>query len=148
MKRCTIGLTTLTLGLLLAAVAADAQPAKQIPRIGFLASSGDPAKGRLAAFQQALRALGYVEGKNIVIEQRYAAGEFERLPNLAAELVRLNVDVILAEGPRQPMRRSGSPPRFRSSSGMRLIRLGPDLSPASPGRAETLPGCRISTSVW
>ena len=78
---------------------AHAQQAQPIPRIGFLASSSaEHAKSRLAAFQQGLRALGYVEGQNIVIESRYAAGEFARLPDLAADLVRLKVDVILTEG--------------------------------------------------
>jgi putative ABC transport system substrate-binding protein len=74
------------------------QPAK-VPRIGVLASSApEPVKNRLAAFQQALRELGYVEGKNVTIEYRFADGEFERLPELAAELVRLSVDVFVTEG--------------------------------------------------
>ena len=78
---------------------AEAQQAKKIPRIGFLSSrSPDAEKSRLAAFQQGLRDLGYVEGKNILIEQRYAGGKFDRLPDLAAELVRLKVDVLVATG--------------------------------------------------
>jgi ABC-type uncharacterized transport system substrate-binding protein len=76
----------------------DAQQGK-IPRIGFLASSsGDRLKNRLGAFQQGLRDLGYIEGKNIAIEYRSAEGNFERLPELAAEMLRLRVDVIVAEG--------------------------------------------------
>jgi len=78
---------------------AEAQQPGKVPRIGFLESGGDErTKNRLAAFQQGLRELGYVQGKNILIEQRYAAGQFEKLPELAAELVRLKVDVILAGG--------------------------------------------------
>jgi putative ABC transport system substrate-binding protein len=77
---------------------ADAQQSKKVPRIGFLASSAESSKSRLAAFQQGLRELGYVEGKNIVIEPRYAAGQFEKLPELAAELVRLKVDVLVVVG--------------------------------------------------
>ena len=78
---------------------AEAQQPTKVARIGFLASSSaERAKSRLAAFQQGLRELGYVEGKNIVIQQRYAAGQFEKLPELAAELVRLKVDVLVAEG--------------------------------------------------
>src|SRR5262249_26965275 len=74
------------------------QPAK-VPRIGVLASaSAERAKSRLAALQQALHALGYVEGHIGVIESRYAAGEYTRLPDMAAELVRLHVDVIMTEG--------------------------------------------------
>ena len=87
-------------GLLLAApLAAEAQPAKQVPRIGFLGpSSADRDASRLAAFRQGLRELGYVEGQNIVIDQRYASGRSEDLPKLAAELVRLKVDVLVTEG--------------------------------------------------
>jgi len=72
------------------------QPAK-IPRIGFL-SSGSPstALGFSEAFRQGLRDLGYVEGKDIVIEYRWAEGKFDRMTDLAGELVRLKVDVILA----------------------------------------------------
>lgn len=87
------------LGLLLAPLAADAQQAKKVTLIGFLASSSaERLKTRLPAFKQSLRELGYVEGKNIIIEYRYAEGKFERLPDLAAELVRLKVDVLVAEG--------------------------------------------------
>src|SRR5215470_1772792 len=78
---------------------AHAQQPKRVPRIGFLSSrSADAEKSRLAAFQQGLRGLGYEEGKNILIEQRYAEGNFDRLPELAAELVRLNVDVLVTTG--------------------------------------------------
>src|SRR5712692_3819657 len=78
---------------------AEAQQTKKVPRIGFLASSSaERDKSRLAAFQQGLRELGYLEGKNIAIEQRYAAGQFEKLPELAAELIRLKVNVLVAEG--------------------------------------------------
>ena len=90
----------LATGALLAApLAVEAQQAAQIPRIGFLASSSaESGKGRLTAFRQGLRELGYLEGQNIIIEQRYAAGKFEELPNLAAELVRRKVDVLVTEG--------------------------------------------------
>jgi putative ABC transport system substrate-binding protein len=89
----------LALGILLAPLSSGAQQPAKVPRIGFLSSrSPDAEKSRLAAFQQGLRELGYLEGKNIVIEQRYAAGKFDRLPDLAAELVRLKVDVLVATG--------------------------------------------------
>jgi putative ABC transport system substrate-binding protein len=93
-----------TIGFALSAIllalcfSAEAQQPKKVPRIGFLASSAESSKSRLAAFQQGLRKLGYVEGKNIVIEPRYAAGQFEKLPELAAELVRLKVDVLVVVG--------------------------------------------------
>ena len=89
----------IALGLALAPLAAEAQPTTKIPRIGFLATpSAEFIKGRVAAFEQALRELGYVDGKSIVIEYRYADGRFERLPNLATGLVRLRVDVLVVVG--------------------------------------------------
>ena len=95
-----IGLAVvLALGLALAPLAAEAQPTTKIPRIGFLASpSAEFMKGRVAAFEETLRELGYVDGKSIVIEYRYADGRFERLPNLATQLVRLRVDVLVVVG--------------------------------------------------
>jgi putative ABC transport system substrate-binding protein len=77
---------------------AQQQP-KKIPRIGFL-NAGSPSAiaARLEAFQQGLRELGYVDGKSIVIEHRSAEGKTDRLPELAVELVRLKVDVIVAGG--------------------------------------------------
>jgi putative tryptophan/tyrosine transport system substrate-binding protein len=75
------------------------QPAK-VPRIGFLiAVSPSSLSARVEAFRQGLRQLGYVEGKNIVVEYRYAEGRADRLNELAAELVRLKVDVIVSAGP-------------------------------------------------
>jgi putative ABC transport system substrate-binding protein len=79
---------------------AQAQQAGKIPRIGYL--HGAPLSAALArneAFRQGLRELGYVEGKNIVLEWRSAEGKLDRLPALAAELVRLKVDVIVTAGP-------------------------------------------------
>jgi putative ABC transport system substrate-binding protein len=80
--------------------AAQAQQSKKVPRIGFL-TGGSPSSiaTRVEAFRQGLRELGYAEGKNIVIEYRYAEEKLDRLPALAAELVRLNVDVIVTGGP-------------------------------------------------
>jgi len=78
-------------------VSAEAQQAKKIARIGFLAPATQTGYQHYTdAFLQGLRELGYVEGQNIVIEYRWAEGNFERLPELAAELVRLKVDVIVA----------------------------------------------------
>jgi len=79
---------------------ADAQQPTKVPQIGFLATvSPSIISDRVEAFRQGLRELGYVEGKNIVIEWRYAEGKADRLPGLAAELVRLKVDVIVTVGP-------------------------------------------------
>jgi len=81
------------------AVATAQQPAK-IPRIGFLIAASTSANAaRNEAFRQGLRELGYVEGKNTIIEWRSAEGKADRLPGLAAELVRLKVDAIVSDGP-------------------------------------------------
>src|SRR5215475_207398 len=75
------------------------QPVKKVPRIGFLIGSSPSANtARIDAFRQGLRELGYLEEKNIVIEYRWAEGKFDRLPELAAELVHLKVDVIISAG--------------------------------------------------
>jgi putative ABC transport system substrate-binding protein len=79
---------------------AEAQQPKKVPRIGYLsAASASAMVPRANAFRQGLRELGYVEGKNILIEYQYADGKLDRLPALAAELVRLNVDIIVSGGP-------------------------------------------------
>ena len=78
---------------------AQAQQPARILRIGILVgSSASLNQARVEAFRRRLRELGYVEGKNIAIEYRYAEGKYERLPDLAAELVRLKVDVIVTSG--------------------------------------------------
>jgi putative tryptophan/tyrosine transport system substrate-binding protein len=88
--------------LLASPLAAEAQPRK-VPRVGYLSpgSPSDPGRQRrFEAFRQGLRELGYVEGQDIVIESRWAEGKYERYPALAADLVRLKVDVIVAVGGR------------------------------------------------
>jgi putative ABC transport system substrate-binding protein len=90
-----------TLSALLFALcaSAQAQQAKRLPRIGYLsASSGTAIASRTAAFRQGLSDLGYVEGKNIVIEYRYGDGKLARVSALAAELARLNVDMLVIAG--------------------------------------------------
>jgi putative ABC transport system substrate-binding protein len=84
--------------LLAAPLAAEAQPAGKVPRIGFLGLNPGANPHLRGAFLQGLRDLGYVEGRNVVIEDRSAAGKLERLPALAAELVALKVDVIVTGG--------------------------------------------------
>jgi ABC-type uncharacterized transport system substrate-binding protein len=75
----------------------EAQQSTKIPRVGYLAAVSASADApRLEAFRQGLRDLGYVEGQNIIIDYRHEDRGFERLPNLAAELVRLKIDVLVA----------------------------------------------------
>jgi len=86
--------------LLTLCVSVEAQQRAKVPRIGYLGGiSYSASSARVEAFRQGLRELGYVEGKNIIIEWRYAEGKVDRLPALAAELVRLKVDVIVSAAP-------------------------------------------------
>jgi putative tryptophan/tyrosine transport system substrate-binding protein len=95
---CAIALSTMLFALCLP-VEAQQQPGK-VRRIDYLSALSVSAESsRLDGFRQALRDLEYVEGKNIVIEYRFAEGKFDRLPQLAAELVRLKDDVIVTTGP-------------------------------------------------
>ena len=89
----------LTTVLLTTVSSAQAQQPKKVPRIGFLAGdSASLAAPRTEAFREGLRELGYVEGKNIAIEYRYTEGKRYQIPELAAELGRLKVDVIVTGG--------------------------------------------------
>lgn len=93
MKRAAVP-SVVAVVLLAVAVIAQAQQPKKVFRIGFLSATADDS--RVEAFRQGLRELGYLEGQNIVIEYRGAGGRFEKLPDLANELVSLKVDVIVA----------------------------------------------------
>jgi len=88
-------ITVLGGSLLAAPLVAEAQGAGKVARIGWL-GGGWPSDAFAEAFKQGLRELGYVEGQNIVLEYRWAEGRLERLPDLAADLVRLKVDIIVA----------------------------------------------------
>jgi putative tryptophan/tyrosine transport system substrate-binding protein len=94
---------TLALGGLFSPLAAEAQQVAKVPRIGYLALNLVTAPHVMEAFRQGLCDLGYVEGRNVVIEYRSAEGKLERLPALAADLVALKVDVIVAGGPPQAL---------------------------------------------
>jgi putative tryptophan/tyrosine transport system substrate-binding protein len=94
---------------------AQAQQPKKVPKIGYL-STTDPATESIRSepFRAALRELGYVEGQNITIEYRYGEGRGERAPGLAAELVRLKVDIIVTGGTGGSGRPRMRPRRFPS----------------------------------
>src|SRR5438874_6107618 len=95
-----LGLSIIAFVLVVTGTVAQAQQPTKIPRIGFLtASSPSVISARLEAFRQGLRELGYVEGKNTVVEDRYAEEKIDRLRALAAEFVRLKVDIIVSAGP-------------------------------------------------
>jgi ABC-type uncharacterized transport system substrate-binding protein len=98
MKRAAVPSILAAVVLFVLGVIAEAQQPAKVPRIGYL-TAGSLISARIEAFRQGLRELGYVEGKNIVIEWRSSEGKADRLPALAAELVRLKVDVIVTTGP-------------------------------------------------
>ena len=118
----------------------QAQQSTKIPRIGYLnAVSPSSVSDRIEAFRQGLRELGYVEGKNIVIVSRYADGNLERLPALAAELASLKVDVIVSSGP--------VPTRFTKKATATIpIVMAQDSDPVGNGFVATLarPGGNIT----
>jgi putative ABC transport system substrate-binding protein len=95
-----IGLAVmLAVGLALAPGAAGAQPQAKVHRLGFLGGASPAGYAHLVeALRQGLGELGYVEGKNLAVEYRWAEGKYDRLPDLAAELVRLKVDLIITHG--------------------------------------------------
>lgn len=93
-----IGVVAIIVTFAMCWTAAQAQSPKKAPRIGVLISaSSSTATRRIEAFQQGLRELGYVEGKNIIIEYRYAGGKPETLPERVEELIHLNVDIIITD---------------------------------------------------
>jgi len=123
-------------GLLAAPLAAEAQQPPKTPRIGFLGpTSASGMASRLEAFRAGLRDLGYVEGKNIVMESRWAEGNYDRLPDLAAELLRLKVDVLVTAGTPGTLaakRATATVPIVMAASGNALAR-GLVASLARPG---------------
>jgi putative tryptophan/tyrosine transport system substrate-binding protein len=132
----------LTLGALVPALAAHAQTTGKVYRIGYLAADSG-ALGFVDAFREGLRELGWIEGKNIVIEYRFAEGQYDRLPALAAELVRLRVDLIAA-GP--------TPPAVAAKNATRtipIVMLGA-AEPVELGLIESLawPGGNVTGLSW
>jgi putative tryptophan/tyrosine transport system substrate-binding protein len=130
----------LSIAVVVVGAIAQAQQSTKIPRIGYLnAVSPSSVSDRIEAFRQGLRELGYVEGKNIVIVSRYADGNLERLPALAAELASLKVDVIVSSGP--------VPTRFTKKATATIpIVMAQDSDPVGNGFVATLarPGGNIT----
>jgi len=143
-KEMKTKLTILMLCALLFALCAfaEAQQPKKVPRIGYL-SSGDSASesARSESIRLALRALGYIEGQNIAIEYRYTEGKRDKSPELATELVRLNVDVIVAAGGDSVIR----PARFTTKT-IPIVMVGTGSDPVEAGFVESLahPGGNIT----
>jgi len=97
-NRNLAGIVALVVAFAMCGAMAQAQQPKKVPRIGYVSGAGDsstPTRG-IDTFRQGLRDLGYIEGKNIVVEYRYAEGKLDMLPGLVAELVQLKVDVLVS----------------------------------------------------
>jgi putative ABC transport system substrate-binding protein len=128
--------------LLLTGVSTEAQQPKKIPRIGYLAT-GDPAResARSEAIRLALRDLGYIEGQNIAIEYRYAEGKRGRESKLAAELVRLKVDIIVAAGADRTIQSA-----MNATKTIPIVMTGGGNDPVKAGYVESLahPGGNVT----
>ena len=128
--------------LLALPIPARAQQPKKVPRIGYL-SEGDPASEstRSEAIRLALRERGYIEGQNIATEYRYAEGKLDRFPELAAELVRLKVDIIVVAGGDRPIRAAKN-----ATKTIPIVMTGNGSDPVEAGLVESLarPGGNVT----
>src|SRR5687768_15554981 len=129
MKKATVLLILVAMMLLAVGVTAQAQQPGKVPRIGYL-SPVDPATDsrRAEGIRRALRELGYIEGQNIAIEYRYAEGKNDRLPELAAELVRLKVDIIVVAAGGIPVKAAMS-----ATKTIPIIMTGGGIDPVEAG---------------
>jgi putative ABC transport system substrate-binding protein len=139
-----VGIIALVVALMVCGARAEAQQPSNIPRIGWLSAGSaslEPAPSRLKSFQQGLADLGYVEGKNIIIEKRYAEGNLDRLPELAAELVRLKVDIIVAGGGINVIRAAKN-----ATNTVPIVMGGTGIDPVVAGLVESLarPGGNVT----
>jgi putative tryptophan/tyrosine transport system substrate-binding protein len=137
-------ITFLTLCAMLFALSlpTQAQQPKKVPRIGYLSSVDAPRdSARHEGIQLALRELGYIEGQNIVIEYRYADGKIERFPELAAELVRLKVDIIVVAGGYRVIRAA-----MNATKTIPIVMSGGGIDPVEAGLVEGLarPGGNVT----
>ena len=142
MKRAAVPSILVAVVLVAVAVIAEAQQPKKVPRIGYL-SKIDPAtdSARAEGIRLALRELGYIEGQNIAIEYRYAEGKVDRAPELAAELVRLKVDIIVVA--------SGDPwiqAAKNATKTIPIVMVGHGSDPVRAGLVESLarPGGNVT----
>ena len=141
-NRKWVGIFAIALTFVFGGVEARAQQPKKIPRIGYL-SALDPAResARAEAIRLALRELGYIEGQNIAIEYRYAEGKRDRYPELAAELVRLKVDIIVVAGGTRWVQAAKN-----ATKTIPIVMVGPGLDPVEAGLVESLarPGGNVT----
>jgi ABC-type uncharacterized transport system substrate-binding protein len=141
-NRKWLGIVAIGVTFAMCGVVAQAQQPKKVPRIGYL-SSFDPAREstRSEAIRLSLRDLGYIKGQNIAIEYRYAEGKRDRLPELAAELVRLKVDIIVVAGGGTWVREAKN-----ATKTIPIVMVGPGADPVKAGIVESLarPGGNVT----
>jgi ABC-type uncharacterized transport system substrate-binding protein len=128
--------------LLAVEITAQAQQPKKVSRIGYLSQNGAAMESvRSEAIRRALRELGYIEGQNIAIEYRYAEGKVDRVPELAAELVRLKIDIIVAAGGVRTIR-----PAKNATKTISIVMVGAGIDPVVAGVVDSLarPGGNIT----
>jgi putative tryptophan/tyrosine transport system substrate-binding protein len=136
MKRAGVPSILVVVVLLALGVIAEAQQPRKAPRIGFLSTaSASSIADNLEAFRQGLRESGYIEGKNIIIEYRWGEGKLDRLPELAAELVSLGVDIIVTGGtpPVLAAKKATNTIPIVAANADNLVELGVVASLARPG---------------
>jgi putative tryptophan/tyrosine transport system substrate-binding protein len=142
MKKAAVPSILVAVVLLALGVIAEAQEPKKVSRIGYL-SNTDPARefARAEAIRLALREFGYIEGQNIATEYRHSEGKLDRLPELAAELVRPKVDIIVAAGGVIPLRAAKN-----ATKTIPIVMMGQGLDPVTAGLVESLarPGGNIT----
>ncbi len=137
-----VGFSVIAFVLLVNGAVATAQQPKKVPRIGYLSNTG-PAResARSEAIRRALRERGYIEGQNIAFEYRYAEGKQDRYPELAAELVRLKVDIIVVPGAEIPIRAAKN-----ATKTIPIVMVGQGSDPVEAGLVESLarPGGNVT----
>ena len=142
MRKAKVLSILFVVGLLAVAVIAGAQQPKKVPRIGYLSAFDAATEStRSEAIRLALRELGYIEGQNIATEYRYAEGKVDRLPELAAELVRLKVDIILAASGATTIK-----PAKNATKTIPIVMMGAGTDPVQAGLIESLarPGGNVT----
>ena len=141
-NRKLVGIVALAVAFAMCGAVAQAQQPKKVTRIGYL-SSQDPAyeSARAEGIRLALRDLGYIEGQNIAIDYRYSEGKTDRAPELAAELVRLKVDILVVAGGGRTIRAAKN-----ATQTIPIVRVGAGIDPVKAGRIESLarPGGNVT----
>jgi len=141
MKKAAVPSILVAVVLLALGVIAEAQQPTKVPRIGYLSLNDAASDSAVSEAIRSLRELGYIDGQNITFEYRYAEGKRDRLPELAAELVRLKVDIILAAGGATVIQ-----PAKNATETIPIVMVGTGTDPVEEGLVESLarPGGNIT----